>query len=110
MNTTTVQALASCNQLPDMLFNQQLIEQLAVQLVTRQVEDLVDCIDECDVQSFEAADRHVKGAIDIVELYLEDVLVEFRDMLYAAVRARKIDLQSVKLTAEGAIDADVVVR
>lgn len=102
----------SVKNLDKVLYNEELIKQLARTLVAGHVEchidmaqDMGDEIDE--IGTYADAECHLKAAQSSVEDYMADLLTEFRDSLYNAVRSCKIDVKSIKLSKDGLDDADV---
>ena len=99
--------------LQKLLYNPNLIKRLATQLVASRVEAHIDMIRDGeydDVHSFMTAALVLQDAKVTVEDYVEDMLTDFRESLYNEIRQVKIDVKTVKLSAEGVEDADVEVR
>ena len=98
--------------LQSVLYDKQLIAQLARQLVASQVEAHIDighdCSSEYPTHLF-AADM-IKNAKVTTEDYVEDLLTEFRGELYDAIRSVEIDVKTTTFSAEGFEDADVLVK
>ena len=98
--------------LQQLMYDKQLIAQLARQIVAGQVEAHIDmghdCASEYPTHLF-AADM-IKNAKVTAEDYLEDLLTEFRGELYNAVRSVEIDVKSTTFSSEGFEDANVIVK
>lgn len=98
--------------LQKVMYDRELIAQLARQLVACQVEAHIemgrDFGDEYD--SFVAADGFVQGAKDTVVDYFEDLVAEFRENVLAAMKDVKITTKSVTLSDAGFEDAVVSVE
>ena len=102
----------SVKNLDKVLYNEELIKQLARTLVAGHVECHLDMAQDMgdEIGTYADAECHLKAAQESVEDYMEALLTEFRDSLYAAVRNCKIDVKSIKLSKKGLEDSDVEVR
>ena len=99
--------------LQKLLYNPNLIKRLSTQLVASQVEAHIAMAADCDPGEFSTyseAESYLKDAQTTVEDYMDDLLTDFRDMLYDAVREVTVDVKSIKLSKGGLEDADVEVR
>lgn len=99
--------------LQKVLYNAELIKQLARELVASHVEAHIDMAADCDPGEFATyseAESYLKDAQTTVEDYMDDLLTDFRDMLYDAVHEVTVDVKSIKLSKGGLEDADVEVR
>ena len=113
ITTTQTNEKVSITYLQKVLHNQALIEQLARELVAGHVEAHLDMAADCDPGEFSTyseAETYIKSARETVEDYMADLLQEFRDGLYEAVRKVTVDVKSIKLSKDGLEDADVEVR
>lgn len=113
ITTTLTNETVSVKNLQKVLFNQALIEQLARELVAGHVECHIDMAQDCDPGEFSTyseAETYLKAAQSSVEDYMADLLQDFRDSLYEAVRGVTVDVKSIKLSKDGLEDADVEVR
>lgn len=111
ITTINTDMMVPSSNLQKMLFDKALIKQLAVQLVAGHVEAHLDMMSDFlgEYQTFSEAELCVKSAKETVEDYMADLLEDFREELYSAVRERTITVDAVKFTKEGAVDADVTV-
>lgn len=99
--------------LQKLLFDRQCIDALAVQLVGGQVEAHIDLINDAGVEeygTFEEVEQCIDGAKHSTEDYVEDLLTEFRESLYDAIRKVKVETTSymqVRTRTETVINVDV---
>ena len=113
ITTVLTNETISVKNLQKALYNQELIKQLARELVASHVEAHIAMAADCDPGKFSTyseAESYLKDAQTTVEDYVVDLLVDFRDMLYDAVLEVTIDVKSIKLSKDGLEDADVEVR
>jgi hypothetical protein len=98
--------------LQKMLHNPELIKMLARQLVAAQVEAHIDMAHDCgsEYPSHAEAAAVIKDAKTTVEDYFEELVMEFRDSVYEAIRSVEIDVKSTTFSAEGFEDAEVEVK
>lgn len=99
--------------LQKVLTNQEVIKQLARELVAGHVECHIDMcadMDPGEIGTYAEAEQYLKAAQESVEDYMADLLTEFRDALYNEVRACKVNVKSIKLSKDGMEDADVEVE
>ena len=94
-----------------LLYSNELIRALARQLVAGQVEGHLEMMSDypSEYANFSEVEQCVKGAKETVVDYVEDLLAEFRDQLYAEIANVDIKVESVVFTSEGAADANVFV-
>lgn len=91
------------------LHQKDMIRAMAVQLVAGQIEGHLDMINDAgpvEYGTYEEVAGCLAGAKESVEDYIEDLLAEFRDSLYAEVRRVKIDTKAA-IFRKDEIDADV---
>jgi hypothetical protein len=100
------------NNLQKLLYNDDLIKQLARQLVAAQVEAHIDMGHDCsrEYPTHTEAAAMIQGAKITVEDYFEDLVMEFRDSVYDAIRSVEINVKSTTFSAEGFEDAEVEVK
>ncbi len=113
ITTVLTNETISVKNLQKALYNQELIKQLARELVASHVEALIEMAADCDPGEFSTyseAESYLKDAQTTVEDYMGDLLTDFRDSLYEHIRLVEIDVKTVKLSAQGIEDADVEVR
>ena len=98
--------------LQKLLYDKELIKSLARQLVAGQVEAHIEMAHDMasEYPTHAAAAAAIKGARETVEDYFEELVMEFRDSVYEAIRNVEIDVKSTKFSAEGFEDAEVVVK
>ena len=98
--------------LQKLLYDRDLIKSLARQLVASQVEAHIDMGSDCgsEYQTHAEAAAMIAGAKQTVEDYFEDLVMEFRDSVYEAIRNVEIDVKSTTFSAEGFEDAEVAVK
>ena len=98
--------------LQKLLYDKALIKSLAIQLVASQVEAHIemgyDCASEYKTHTEAAA--MIGNAKATVEDYFEELVMEFRDSVYEAIRNVEIEVKSTSFSAEGFEDAEVVVK
>ena len=110
--TTQVNDLAvPLENLQAMLCSTALIRALARQIVVSQVEANIEMMSDCpeEYPTFKEAEVCIQSAKENVEEYIEDLLAEFKERLYDQVAKVSIEVQAIKFTEEGFIDADVLV-
>ena len=97
--------------LQKLLYSRELIAALARQLVAGQVEGHIDMLSDfgADYRSFPEVDDCIQGAKESVKDYVEDLLTEFRDNLYAEIENTVIETKNVQFNKDGFVDADVSV-
>lgn len=97
--------------LSKVLYSRELIKNLAAQLVAGQVEGHLEMMSDfpSEYQTFVFADGCIQGAKESVVDYVEDLLSEFRDSLYAEIRNTVIETKSVEISKDGFVGAVVVV-
>ena len=102
----------STRNIDKLLYDDKLIDQLAIQLVANHVECHIDMAADMgdEISTFADADAHIQCAKLSVEDYVADLLTEFREQLYSAIRRRTIEVKSVKIGKDGMSDADVDIR
>jgi len=113
ITTVLTNETISVKNLQKALYNQELIKQLARELVASHVEAHIEMAADCDPGEFSTyseAEAYLKDAQTTVEDHMADLLTDFRDMLYDAVRKVTVDVKSIKLSKDGLEDADVEVR
>lgn len=113
ITTVMTDETVSVKNLQKALYNQKLIEQLARELVASHVEAHIDMAQDCepgDFNTYKEAEDYLKSAQQSVEDYMADLLTDFRDSLYDAVRKVTVEVKSIKMTKDGMDDADVEVR
>ena len=98
--------------LQKLLYDRELIKYLAAQLVAGQVEAHIEMGHDCSSEypTHAAAAAMIQGAKTTVEDYFEDLVMEFRDSVYEAIRNVEIDVKSTTFSAEGFEDAEVEVK
>jgi hypothetical protein len=98
--------------LQKLMYDRDLIKQLARQLVANQVEAHIEMARDCgsEYPSHTEAAAVIKDAKTTVEDYFEELVVEFRDSVYEAIRNVEIDVKSTTFSAEGFEDAEVEVK
>ena len=98
--------------LQKLMYDKALIKQLAVQLVAGQVEAHIEM--GCDMPS--EYNNHADTAAMIgdakvtAEEYFADLVTEFRDAVYEAIRGVEINVKSTTFSPEGLEDALVEVK
>lgn len=100
------------NNLQKMLYDRDVIKQLARQLVAAQVEAHIEMAHDMGREYPTHADAAavIKDARTTVEEYFEDLVMEFRDSVYEAIRNVEIDVKSTSFSDEGFEDAVVEVK
>lgn len=98
--------------LQKMLYDRALIKSLAIQLVAGQVEAHIDMGHDMgsEYPTHASAAAMIQGAKTTVEDYFEELVMEFRDSVYEAIRNVEIDVKSTTFSAEGFEDAEVEVK
>ena len=98
--------------LQKIMYDKALIKSLAIQLVAGQVEAHIEMARDMgsEYPTHAAAAAAIKGARETVEEYFEDLVMEFRDSVYEAIRNVEIEVKSTSFSAEGFEDAEVVVK
>lgn len=98
--------------LQKMLYDKQLISIMAKQIVAGQVEAHIEmaCDYGNEYKTFKEVENCIQGAKETVGDYLDDILSEFRDALYAAAREAEITVKNVTFEGEGLKDAEVEVK
>lgn len=98
--------------LQKMLHNPELIKMLARQLVAGQVEAHIEMGHDCgsEYPTHLLAAGMIQNAKTTVEEYFEELVMEFRDSVYEAIRNVEIDVKSTTFSAEGFEDAEVEVK
>lgn len=91
------------------LYSRELVAALARQLVASQVEAHLDMMADypSEYKSYGDINACIQGAKDGTVDYINDMLVEFKDELLAAIDNVKIETTAVKISSEGIVDADV---
>ena len=113
ITTVLTNETISVKNLQKALYNQELIKQLARELVASHVEAHIEMAADCDPGEFNTyaeAEAYLKDAQTAVEDYMADLLTDFRESLYEEVRRVVVDVKSIKLSKDGLEDADVEVR
>lgn len=108
---TQTAATVSPTYLQKMFHSQELIAALARQLVAGQVEGHIEMMSDynAEYKSFPEVDGCIQGAKETVKEYVEDLLSEFRDNLYAEIEKTVIETKSVQLSKDGLEDVTVIV-
>lgn len=103
-------ATVSPDNLSKVLYSRELIAALARQLVAGQVEGHLDMMSDypSEYKSYDVINTCVQGAKETVKDYIEDLLTEFRDNLYAEIENVRIETAVVKISCDH-IDADVII-
>lgn len=98
--------------LQKMLYDKEIIAALAAQLVGNQVEAHIDMISDAGTEytTFGEVESCIQGAKETVEDYVADLLTDFRDSLYEAIRATQINVTKVTFEKDGIADVDVEVK
>lgn len=98
--------------LQKMLYDKEIIAALAAQLVGNQVEAHIDMISDAgtEYKTFSEVENCIQGAKETVEDYVADLLTDFRESLYAAIRATQINVTKVEFEKDGLKDAEVEVK
>ena len=110
ITTVLTNETISVKNLQKVLYNQELIKQLARELVASHVEAHIEMAASRgpgEFNTYSEAEAYLKAAQESIEDYMDDLLTEFRDSLYNAVCSCKIDVKSIKLSKDGLEDADV---
>lgn len=97
--------------LQKLLYDKELIQVLACQLVAGQVEAHIEmaCDFNTEHKDFASVDMCIQGAKETVNDYIEDLLTDFREMLYESVRKVEVTTKNAIFEAEGLKDAEVSV-
>lgn len=98
--------------LQKMLYDKEIIAALAAQLVGNQVEAHIDMISDAgtEYKTFSEVENCIQGAKETVEDYVADLLTDFRESLYTAIRATQINVTKVEFEKDGLKDAEVEVK
>lgn len=98
--------------LQKMLYDKDLIAIMAKQILAGQVEAHIEmaCDYGNEYKTFSEVENCIQGAKETVNDYLDDILSEFRDALYAAAREAEITVKTVTFEGEGLKDAEVEVK
>lgn len=98
--------------LQKVLFDKDMIRVLAAQLVGNQVEAHIDMISDAgtEYKTFGEVENCIHGAKETVEDYVADLLTDFRESLYAAIREVEINVTKVEFEKDGLKDAEVEVK
>jgi len=98
--------------LQKMLYDKEMIAALAAQLVGNQVEAHIDMISDAgtEYKTFSEVESCIQGAKETVEDYVADLLTDFRESLYEAIRATQITVSKVEFEKDGLKDAAVEVK
>jgi hypothetical protein len=99
----------SMKNLNNVLFNEDCIKQIARLMVASQVECFMDMSNDMPENE---GPKTFKEAVDFLESakqnleegYMADVLSDFRQMLYAAVKATTINIKTVSMSENGIED------
>jgi hypothetical protein len=103
-------ASVQTNNLQHVLYNKNAIRAMATQIVAAQVEAHLEMISDAgtkEYSTFAEVNGCILGAKETVNDYIEDLLTDFREQLYAAVRNVNVETQAVILKPDGDIDAEV---
>lgn len=107
----SAQAVIPPRNLQKMLYDKETITALAKQIVAAQVEAHIEMGSDfgAEYNKFEEVEQVIQDAKVTAEDYIEDLLTEFRGMLYDAVRATEIKVKTVSFEKDGFVDAVVEV-
>lgn len=98
--------------LQSVLYTNDMIKSMAAQLVAGQVEAHLDMISDAgpkEYGSFVEVDVCIRNAKETVKDYIEDLLSDFRETLYAEIAKVDVKTTAVLLKPNDEIDADVTV-
>ena len=114
INTTHPDVVLSRSHLQKMLYDQDTIRALAVQLVAGQVEAHLDMISDAGIKeygTFQEVDDCIQGAKESVKDYINDLIADFTSTLFAQISLVKVETKAFiqkPNTRDGIeLDADV---
>lgn len=100
---------SGCKNVADILWKDDLLDQLAIELVSDQVEGILDMIrDEPKLYgTFNDVAASLTAATEMTDDFLTDTLSEFEERLRAAIKRRRIVLRSIEVAGDGFLDGTV---
>jgi hypothetical protein len=98
--------------LQKLMYDKALIKQLAIQIVAGQVEAHIEmgCDSPSEYGNHADAAAMIGDAKTTAEDYFADLVTEFRDAVYEAIRTVEVNVKSTTFSPEGLEDALVEVK
>lgn len=103
---------SGCKNVAEILWKDELLDQLAIELVSDQVEGVLDMIrdDPKMYSTFNDVAASLTAATEMADDFLTDTIIEFETSLRAAIKRRRVILRSIEVAGDGFIDGTVRVE